>query len=234
MSPRALSGNSALLNAYRGGDVYHALALACGFTNDPDPIRWKNDNPDMRQRMKTLQLGINYGMGVPSLARGLDRHPLIASGIIERYRRTYPRVCEWRDNVVMSAMLERRIESVFGWPLRVTTSPNKRTLYNFPMQAGSTDMLRLAAVRLCEAGIVPCMLIHDAILLEETDHEQIEHAKEIMRAAGRDVCDGLEIGVELTELRGGARYSDKRPMAKKMWNTIMSVLEKVGAIPRSA
>jgi hypothetical protein len=28
--------------------------------------------------MKSLQLGINYGMGVPSLARGLNRRPLIA------------------------------------------------------------------------------------------------------------------------------------------------------------
>ena len=68
--------------------MYHALALVCGFTDDPDPLRWKTKNPEMRQRMKALQLGINYGMGVPSLARGLNRHPLIASGIIERHRRT--------------------------------------------------------------------------------------------------------------------------------------------------
>jgi hypothetical protein len=34
------------------------------------------------------------------------------------------------------------------------------------MQAGGAEMLRVAAVRLCDAGIVPCMLIHDGILLE--------------------------------------------------------------------
>ena len=120
-----LSGDQALMDAYRGGDVYHALARTCGFTNDPDPVRWKNNNPDMRQRMKVLQLAIGYGMGVPSLARGVDRHPLIASGILERHRRTYPRFWQWREDVMMSAMLERRIESVFGWPLRITTSPKK-------------------------------------------------------------------------------------------------------------
>ena len=150
--------------------------------------------------MKPLQLGINYGMGVPSLARGLDRHPLIASDIIERHQRTYPRFWQWRENMVQAAMLERRIESVFGWPLRISTSPNKRTLYNFPMQSGGAEMLRLAAWRLCEAGIVPIMLVHDGILLEETDAEQIEHAKEIMRAAGRDVCDGFEIGVDVDQM----------------------------------
>ena len=132
-------------------------------------------------------------------------------------------------------MLERRIESVFGWPLRITTSPNKRTLYNFPMQAGGAEMLRLAAWRLCEADIVPVMLVHDGILLEVTDREQIEQAKEIMRAAGRDVCNGLEIGVDVDqELAGGARYMDKRPVAQKMWNTIMGALEAVKAIPRRA
>jgi DNA polymerase I len=132
-------------------------------------------------------------------------------------------------------MLERRIESVFGWPLHISTSPNQRTLYNFPMQSGGAEMLRLAAWRLCEAGIVPSMLIHDGILLEVTDQEQIELAKEIMQAAARDTCDGFEIGVDVDQmLVAGARYHDKRPMAVKMWNTIIYTLEAVEAMPKQA
>ena len=231
----AQSGDAALMNAYAGGDIYHALAVVCDLTQDPDPAHWKKENPTQRQRMKALQLGINYGMGVPSLARGLDRHPLIASGIIERHRRTYPRFWEWRANMVQTAMLERRIESIFGWPLYITVSPNPRTLYNFPMQSGGAEMLRLAAMRLCEVGIVPAMLIHDGILIEATDREQVEQTKEIMRAAGRDTCDGFEIGVDVDQLlEGGARYRDKRPVARKMWDTMMRALEVVKAVPRQA
>jgi DNA polymerase-1 len=134
-------------------------------------------------------------------------------------------------NPMMAAMLERRIESVFGWPLRINSSPNKRTLYNFPMQANGAEMLRLAAWRLCEAGIVPIMLIHDGILFEETDQEKIEHAKEIMLQAGRDVCDGFEIGVDTDQLlRGGERYYDKREKAQELWKTIMEALEAIGAV----
>jgi DNA polymerase-1 len=229
------SGDVALQDAYTSGDVYHALARTCGFTDDPEPKRWKQHNPAMRQRMKSLQLGINYGMGVPSLAKGLNRHPLIASGVIEKYKRAHPVFCRWREDVVMAAMLRRRVESISGWPLHVTTSPNKRTLYNFYPQSGGAEMLRLAAVRLCDAGIVPVMLIHDGILLEVSDREQIEHAKEIMRAAGREVCNGFEIGVDVDQmLIGGARYADKRPLAQKMWGTMMSALEAVKAIPRRA
>src|SRR5262249_8505544 len=70
-----------------------------------------------------------------------------------------------------------------------------------------------------------------------TEHalEQIEHAKEIMRQAGRDVCNGFEIDVDVDQkLMGGVRYADKRPTAKKMWATIMGALEAVKALPRRA
>jgi DNA polymerase-1 len=232
------SDDQALKDDYAAGDIYHSLALKCGLTTETDRVRWKKENPAMRDRMKKLQLGVNYGMGVPALARGLDRHPLIASAIIEQHKRTYPPFWECRANMVMNAMLDRRIESRFGWPLRLTTRPNKRTLYNFPMQSGGAEMLRLAAWRLCEAGIVPIMLIHDGILFEETNPEKIELAHEIMLQAGRDVCDGFEIGVDTDQMliganhAGGARYYDKRPMAKKLWATIMDTLEAIGAIPK--
>jgi DNA polymerase family A len=226
----ALSEDKALIDAYAGGDIYHNFALVCGMTTDPDRKHWKDNNPEMRQRMKTLQLGINYGMGVPSLARGLNRHPLIASAILEMHKRTYPRFWQWREENVWHAMLTRRSESIFGWPLHISTSPNRRTLYNFPVQSGGAEMLRLAAVRLCDGGIVPCMLVHDGILIEARDREEVEHAIEIMRAAGRTICNGLEVGVDIDQmLEHGARYADKRPMAKQMWGTIMQALQEVGA-----
>ena len=165
------------------------------------------------------------------MAKGLDRHPLIASEIIERHKRRYPNFWRGRAEAVQDAMLERRIASTFGWPLRITCSPNQRALFNFPMQSAGAEMLREATVRLCEAGIVPIMLIHDGILFEETNPEKIAAATEIMRAAGRAVCEGFEIGVDLDQrLEHGARYRDKRPMAQKMWVTIMDVLHAIGAL----
>jgi DNA polymerase I len=230
----ALAGDQALMAAYSGGDVYHAFAWDSGLTQDRDPQHWKTHNQMQRQRMKALQLGINYGMGVPSLAKGLNRHPLIASTLIEQHRRMYPRFWQWRDDQLMSAMLNRGIKSVFGWPLYISTSPNKRTLYNFPMQGNGAEMLRLAACRLCEAGIVPSMLIHDGILIEARDHEQVEHAIEIMRVSGRDVCNGFEIGVDIDQLlEHGARYRDKRDVAKEMWATILRTLQAIKGMPLS-
>jgi hypothetical protein len=76
------------------------------------------------------------------------------------------------------------------------------------------------------------MLIHDGILIEARNEEQITQAMEIMRTAGREVCDGFEIGVDVDQrLERGARYRDKRPVARKMWATMMLALQEIGAIP---
>ena len=225
----ALSGDEALMASYAKGDVYHGFAFDAGLTKDPDRKRWAKENNSQRSKMKALQLGINYGMGVPSLARGLERHPLIASLLIDLHRRKYPKFWDWRDKQVVNAMLDRHIATAFGWPLRVTTSPNVRALYNFPMQSHGAEMLRLAAMRLCDIGLVPSMLIHDGILLEVDDEEQVEAAKEVMRWAGQQVCNGLTIDADVDQkLVGGARYKDKRKKAQKIWNSMLTALRDVG------
>ena len=117
--------------------------------------------------------------------------------------------------------------------MRISHSPNQRSLLNFPMQSDGAEMLREATVRLCDAGIVPIMLVHDGILFEETDPRKIEEATEIMRAVGREICNGIDVGVDLdwSTTMTGPRYRDKRPMAQKMWATIMDVLVSIGALP---
>jgi hypothetical protein len=231
----ALSGDPQLAEDYRSGDVYHALAVMCGLTT-ADAGAWKAtpEGQSQRQRMKALQLGINYGMGVASLSRGLGRHRVIGSEVIIRHRQRYPAYWQWRAETVQRAMLERVIRSEYdGWPLWLSHSPNKRTLYNFKMQSGGAEMLRLAANRLCDAGLVPIMLVHDGILFELDTEGQVEHAKEIMRAAGTEVCNGLEIGVDADQkLIGGAHYRDKRPVAQSMWTTVMDALRAIGALPK--
>ena len=233
----ARSGDEVLARDYLSGDVYHALARMCGLTTlEAKPWKATDSGKVQRQQMKAAQLGINYGMGVPSLARSLGRHPIIASEVIIRHQRRCPQFWAWRAEIVERAMLERVIESEFdGWPLHLSTSPNKRTLYNFPMQSGGAEILRLASNRLCEAGLVPSMLVHDGILFELDNEEQVQHAIEIMRIAGAEVCGGLELGVDVDQkLIGGRRYRDKRPVAIKMWAVIMGVLRDLGAIPEAA
>jgi hypothetical protein len=63
---------------------------------------------------------------------------------------------------------------VFGWPIRIGSDPNPRSLRNFPCQANGAEMLRLAACFAIEQGVEVCALIHDAMLiaapLDQLDH----------------------------------------------------------------
>jgi DNA polymerase I len=242
-----LSGDPVLQADYAGGDVYHGLAVMCGHTNYTDPVAWKNDCSDQRDKMKPLELGLRYGMGIPSLARGLAMHPCQAAAIVQKHQQRYPVFWKWREEIVEQAFIDRYIESEHtGWRLLLMTAPNRRTLMNFPMQSGGSEMLRLAAVRLCEAGIVPVMLIHDGILFEESNPKKLVDAREIMLQAGQDVCNGFEIGVDYSAIGfdpatgkitkkiigPGERYRDKRQVAQKLWATVMDALEDIGALPK--
>ena len=130
----ARSGDPRLAEDYLSGDVYHALAVMCGLTNQ-NAEDWKAtpEGKSQRQRMKALQLGINYGMGVRSLARGLDRHPLIASEVLIRHQRRYTNYWRWRAASTERAMLERTIHSEFdGWPLHLSTLTEPAHAVQFP------------------------------------------------------------------------------------------------------
>jgi DNA polymerase I len=213
-------------------DVYWGLARMCGATDEEDHKLWKDTNKDhgQRDRMKPLELGLRYGMSIDTLALSLGVHLVEAEHIVNLHRNRYPRFYEWREAVANKAKRDRWIESPDGWRLQLTYSPNTRTLYNFPMQSTGATMLRLAADRLCDAGIVPTMLIHDGILFEETDSRALEHAKGIMLQAGREVCGGFEIKVGVDQhLKNGARYYDKRPVAGELWNAIVDALTEIGA-----
>ena len=184
----ARSGDEQSGGGLSGGDIYHALAMMCGLTNDTDVKRWKDTDAGkmQRQRMKALQLGINYGMGVRSLARGLGRHPLIGSEVIIRHQQRYPTFWAWRAEMVERAMLERVIVSEFdGWPLHLST---RRT------SARSTIFrCRAAAPRCCGWRPIDCATpvwcracwCMTASCSNWTTRNRSQHAMEIMRAAGR-------------------------------------------------
>jgi hypothetical protein len=79
------------------------------------------------------------------------------------------------------------------------------------------------------------MLVHDGILLEVETKEQTAAVMDAMHWAGREVCDGFEVGVDIDQmLEGGARYRDKRPVARKLWATITGALQAIGAVPEKA
>ena len=159
----ALSGDPAMMEAYRSGDPYLEFAKQAGAV---PPEGTKRTHGAIREQFKQCVLAVQYGMGEKSLGARIGQPPVEARELLLLHRKTHARFWQWSDGVVRFAMLEKPIYTVFGWKLSVGSETNERTLRNFPMQANGAEMLRLACCLATERGINVCAPIHDAILIE--------------------------------------------------------------------
>ena len=223
----------ALRDDYLGGDIYHSLAKnLLGWTNDPDRNRWKREHLDQRDKAKIIQLGVGYGMTASSLATHLKRHPLVGEAVMNLYARRYHRFWRGRERAYEKALEDRKIVGADGWALKISHSPNERSLFNYPCQSGGAYQMRETTIRMCNAGIVPSMPVHDAFLLQETDPLRIEEAEQIMRDVASKTC-GFPVDAARDQfLQPGERYCDKRKEAQDVWKIIMDVMMEIGALKR--
>jgi DNA polymerase I-like protein with 3'-5' exonuclease and polymerase domains len=219
----ALSGDAALLEAYRTGDIYLAFAKQAGLA---PPDASKASHKAIRDRCKAIALGILYGKGEKALAVDIGRPPCEARELLRLHRQTYPTFWRWNQGRVDNAILTGRIETVFGWPLHVGAEFNPRSLANYSMQANGAEMLRLACCSATERGIRVCAPVHDALLIEAPLHEIDERVEELqacMREASRIVLGGvLELGSDAKVVRWPERYTDERG---GMWETAVRLLD---------
>ena len=223
-SPRVLSGDEAMQAAYLSGDPYLEFAKQAGAV--PADATKKTHNAE-RELFKQCVLAVAYGMEAKSLAQRIGKPEIVARDLLRSHRETYRKFWAWSDAAVDRAMLLHPLLTVFGWPIRIGSDPNPRSLRNFPCQANGAEMLRLAACFATEQGVEVCALIHDAVLiaapLDQLDHD-IERMKAAMAKASRVVLDGFELRTDVNVVRYPDRYQD--PRGAVMWQRVMKLVAK--------
>jgi hypothetical protein len=218
----ALSGDLAMMEAYKTGDPYLAFAKQAGAV--PQDAT-KQTHEDAREQFKACVLAVQYGMGEASLAARINQPVARARQLLELHKRTYRQFWKWSDSVVDEAVLGGRLWTSFGWQIQVQGAINDRSLRNFPMQANGAEMMRIASILLTEAGIKVCAPVHDAFLIEAPLDELdavIAQTQSLMAESSRVVLDGFELGSEAKVTRHPDRYVDKRGAV--MWNRVMTLL----------
>ncbi len=220
----ALSGDTAMMDAYRSGDPYLAFGKQAGAI---PPDGTKSTHKAERDRFKACVLAVQYGMGFESLADRIGQNPDVAKWLLKLHRQTYPAYWRWSEAAVDRAMLTGKIETVFGWPIHVgpadgSVKPvNSRSLANFPCQANGAEMLRIACCLLVERGVELCAPIHDAVLIEgpaDSIDAEVERARSIMAEASRIVLNGFEVGTDVVVVRYPDRYVDDAGV--EFWNRV--------------
>lgn len=228
----ALSGDGAMLRAYRTGDPYLAFAIDAGLA---PAGATKATYKDVRERCKALVLGTLYGMREKTLAGNLNVPTAEARSLLRAHRRTYARFWEWSQAAVDSAMLRGYLDTCFGWRLHVTGETLPTSLLNHPMQSHGAEMLRMACAFIDEAGIELVAPVHDAVLIE-ADVAEIDDAvaqtRRLMQRASRVILGGFEVRTDADVVRYPDRYVDERGV--HMWGRVQAILaglKKPGGCP---
>jgi DNA polymerase I len=160
----ALSGDQAMLDAYRSGeDVYLRLAKMAGAV---PPEATKKSHPDERKLYKVGMLGAQYGQTPFGLSRNAGIPLCVAETVHRNLRKVYRQYWRWSENEVLRAEISKKISTPLGWTMPVNADTSSTALSNFPMQAACADIMRLAVTFMVDEGLALCATVHDAVLIE--------------------------------------------------------------------
>jgi DNA polymerase I len=217
----ALSGDTAMLRAYIGGDPYLGSAIAMGYA---PPSATKKSHKQLRDAFKVVLLAAQYGMGPVTLAARLGISTAAAAEILQQHRRVYARYWQWSEARLHRALASGRMWTCFGWTRHLDHSDSINSLQNWAIQSHGAEILRTAAVWADKYGLQLVGTVHDAILLEapsERISRDVELLQEIMLRASRVVLSTPErefaLRSDATIVRYPERYVDGSDRGIKMW-----------------
>jgi DNA polymerase I len=225
----ALSGDERMMADYVAGDPHIGFARTARLV---PPDATKVSHPLIREKCKTTNLGVLYGMKAHGLAARLGLAHADAEELLRIHRSIYRKFWSWSEAMVSTALMRREIRTAFGWRMHVTPATKGGTLLNWPMQSHGADMLRGAAIAATEAGIAVAAPIHDAMLIEaplDRLGADVEAMRAIMEQASVCVSGSLTVRVDAGMVRYPARYCAED--APTMWTTAMRLLGKCATAP---
>ena len=218
-----LSKDPMLISMYKEKDIYISIATTVGAA--PKGAT-KLSHPSIRNKYKVVLLACFYGQGSKSLAAQLDITIDEAVKIQQDIKNLFPVYFEWIEGIVNRAMIRGYISTKFGWRywLSKTDKIKPTTLFNFPIQAHGSEMLRHALIGLTEKDIEVSALIHDGIMvhcpLNNIAASELK-VKKIMEDASRIVLDGNVCPVDIVSIKTNYKQEEEEQIKFDRMMTII-------------
>ena len=200
-----LSGDPAMLEAFKSGEDIHAATASKVYGVDLDKV-----TSDMRRNAKMVNFGIIYGISPFGLADRLNISRTEAKAIIENYFRQYPYIKDYMDMSIQSARDKGYVETIMGRRryLRDINSANatvrgfaERNAINAPIQGSAADMIKIAMIHIHNDLIASklrskmLLQVHDELVFD-THKDEIEAVKKIVSHRMKTALD-LKVPVEI-------------------------------------
>ncbi|MCU8153283.1 DNA polymerase I [Vibrio vulnificus] len=172
-----LSGDQALLDAFRQGKDIHAATAA-----EIMGVSIEQVSSEQRRRAKAVNFGLIYGMSAFGLAKQLGIPRGEAQAYMDKYFERYPGVMQYMEDTRSNASQHGYVETIFGRRLHLPeiTSRNvmrrkaaERAAINAPMQGTAADIIKKAMLLvdqwIQEEGngrVKLLMQVHDELVFE--------------------------------------------------------------------
>ncbi|PJC85185.1 DNA polymerase I [Vibrio sp. HA2012] len=172
-----LSGDKALLDAFREGKDIHAATAAEVLGLGIEQI-----SSEQRRRAKAINFGLIYGMSAFGLAKQLGIPRSEAQSYMETYFERYPGVMQYMEDTRSQASEQGYVETLFGRRLYLPEIQSRngirrkaaeRAAINAPMQGTAADIIKKAMLLVDEwiqtegdGRVRLLMQVHDELVFE--------------------------------------------------------------------
>jgi DNA polymerase I len=220
--------NNPMLDMYQSGDPYLSFAKRVGAA---PAAATKRTHTELRDRYKVGLLAIQYGIQTEALAGRLGVATIEAQEMITQHHELFAQYWRWTEDWAATALQSGAMRTVLDWQCRTgITELNTRSIGNWPVQATSAEVLRIACIWMHRRGIELVGTVHDAVLIEapiDRIQRDIALAQNIMRRASRIVLNAdpagqIELRTDATIVKHPHHYTDKRGV--EMWARVTELL----------
>ncbi|GAB7218954.1 DNA polymerase I [Vibrio comitans] len=193
-----LSGDKALLEAFRTGKDIHAATAAEIIGVDISEV-----SSEQRRRAKAVNFGLIYGMSAFGLAKQLGIPRGEAQHYMDTYFERYPGVMQYMEETRSQATEQGYVETLYGRRLHLPEINSRngmrrkaaeRAAINAPMQGTAADIIKKAMLLVDEwieqqqgePNVRMLMQVHDELVFEvrEDSLQEIErNIQDLMEAA---------------------------------------------------
>jgi DNA polymerase-1 len=225
-----LSQCQPMLDLYATGSPYIEFAKRFGVV--PQSAT-KKTHPEVHDTYKVVLLGAQYVMQHITLAQRLGISTHAAYEMLNQHHSLLNQYWAWSEDWVAHSLDTGIMRTPMGWTCRTgITEFNARSIANWPIQATSADIMRLACIMTARAGIGLIGCVHDALVIESSIEQidtDVARTQEFMRRASRiglnsSAGGSYELRTDATIVRYPDRYNDKRGTA--MWAEVIDLLEQ--------
>ena len=230
LSDKHVGRNNPMLDLRTSGDPYLNFGKIVGLI-PPDATRETPGVAMIRERLKVLCLGVQYGMQRATLATRLGVSDIEAHEMLQLHRGLFSQYWAWSDDWLHHSLTSGMMHTVLGWQCATgVTELNARSICNWPIQSTCADMFRLAYIWGTRHGLTLIAPVHDAVLLEAPEDRieaDVALMREIMRRASRVILNptaggAIELRTDVKIIRYPDRFTDPRGAA--LWETMLKLL----------